>query len=287
MSDLVWKYTRELSICWPNQVKLPTTNTFPALRLSVDCNAVSLFASHLLSGSVGSCRLASLLTPRSPQNGHQLRSQQQQAGISSFIPQSNAFDNNSYFNLDPSQAAKQMAALSAANQARIANSRAPSAPVPLGGTSSGSYLGGINSSNTAVPHDILSGPMSGSTNFQMSNNHVMSSPANTGVMPLLDPSMSQSTSATRNQMQPTASLRQRQHGFLNGLANVMAKRNTPLPPALTGIPTPNYDPNTTVWKMIEPSPTEVGSFRLAGKDVDLFKLWGLVLQHGGGAAVRQ
>lgn len=73
-------------------------------------------------------------------------------------------------------------------------------------------------------------------------------------------------------------------GFLNGVANVMIKLNTPLPPALTGVPAPNYDPATSMFKVIEPS-TEVGAFRLVGRDVDLFKLWGLVMQNGGGHAV--
>ncbi|KAF8912810.1 hypothetical protein CPB84DRAFT_1670865 [Gymnopilus junonius] len=88
----------------------------------------------------------------------------------------------------------------------------------------------------------------------------------------------------RNQPPPNSPLKQRQHGFLQGLAGLMAKRGTPLPPSLTGIPSPNYDPSASVWTIIEPS-GEVGSFRLAGKDIDLFKLWGLVYQHGGGLAV--
>ncbi|KAJ3561107.1 hypothetical protein NP233_g10398 [Leucocoprinus birnbaumii] len=88
--------------------------------------------------------------------------------------------------------------------------------------------------------------------------------------------------------QPSAhapSLKQRQQNFLNGLAGVMAKRNTPLPPTLTGIPTPNYDPNNSPWSYIEPS-AEIGSFRLANQDVSLFKLWGLVMQHGGAQALK-
>ena len=64
----------------------------------------------------------------------------------------------------------------------------------------------------------------------------------------------------------------------------MSKRNTPLPPALTGVPIPDYDHTNSPWKLIEPS-SEVGSFRLAGKDVNLFKLWGLVQHNGGGHAV--
>ena len=80
-------------------------------------------------------------------------------------------------------------------------------------------------------------------------------------------------------------MQQREQGFLQGLHNLMAKRNAPLPPALTGVPVPNYDHSTSPWTAIEPG-SEVGSFKLAGKDVNLFKLWGLVFSHGGGQAVR-
>lgn len=78
--------------------------------------------------------------------------------------------------------------------------------------------------------------------------------------------------------------KQRQTGFLNYVAHVMIKRNSPLPPALTGVQAPTYDPNTSPFKVIEPSQS-VGAFRLAGKDVDLFKLWGLVVQNGGSQQV--
>jgi SWI/SNF chromatin-remodeling complex subunit SWI1 len=98
--------------------------------------------------------------------------------------------------------------------------------------------------------------------------------------------MSQSFSATHTSAHGITPLKQRQQGFLAGLSNVMAKRNAPLPPALTGIAAPNYDPNNSPWKIIEPSPTETGAFRLAGKDVNLFKLWGVVFQAGGGTLVR-
>ncbi|KAI0670013.1 hypothetical protein C8Q78DRAFT_992406 [Trametes maxima] len=41
------------------------------------------------------------------------------------------------------------------------------------------------------------------------------------------------------------------------------------------------------WKSLEVSHTDVGVIRLAGKDVDLFKLWGLIIQFGGGQKVSQ
>ncbi|KAJ7225717.1 hypothetical protein GGX14DRAFT_640560 [Mycena pura] len=100
----------------------------------------------------------------------------------------------------------------------------------------------------------------------------------------LDPTMAHPNAAARN-LNPnqTGSLKQRQAGFLNGLARIMASRGTPLPPALTGVDTPSYDPATTQWKMLEPA--DVGAFRLAGRDIDMLKLWGLAFQHGGGTAL--
>jgi SWI/SNF chromatin-remodeling complex subunit SWI1 len=195
------------------------------------------------------------------------------------------FDPSPYLNLDPSQAAKQIAALNAASQARIANSR-PAPQLNLsGGTNSAPFLGGINSTNyAAANHDLLPNSSASHTTFPMPHNHGL--PPTPNSASFLDPSMSQPSVAARNPQHPSTSLKQRQQGFLHGLANVMAKRGTPLPPALTGVPVPNYDPATSIWKGIEPS-SEVGSFRLAGNDIDLFKLWGLVFQNGGGSVVCQ
>ncbi|TFK41003.1 hypothetical protein BDQ12DRAFT_703844 [Crucibulum laeve] len=225
-----------------------------------------------------------------PQNGGQPRQHQQQqqhqSGLpSSFMSQNPSFDPSSqYFNLDPSQAAKQMAALSAASQARIAaNSRAPSIPLPPGsGTSSGPYLGGINSSSypPGNNNDLLASSANGHANFQMQNTHSIPPTPNPALTSFMDSPMSQSNPARSSAQGPT-SLKQRQQGFLHGLANVMLKRGTPLPSFLTGVGSTNQDASNPTWSMIEPS-SEVGGFRLAGKDVDLFKLWGLVVQHGGG-----
>lgn len=68
----------------------------------------------------------------------------------------------------------------------------------------------------------------------------------------------------------------------------MASRNTPLPPQLTGVPLPaNFDPAQMPWKTLEVSPTDLGVIRLGGKDVDLYRLWILVTNAGGGPAVRK
>ncbi|KAF9229460.1 hypothetical protein BS17DRAFT_688881 [Gyrodon lividus] len=84
-----------------------------------------------------------------------------------------------------------------------------------------------------------------------------------------------------------AIMKQKQRSFLTGLANVHISRGSPLPPILTGVPyPPNYDPETSPWKTVECA-NDIGAFRLAGKDVDLLKLWGIVLQLGGSQKITQ
>jgi len=74
--------------------------------------------------------------------------------------------------------------------------------------------------------------------------------------------------------------------FLSGLAQVHLVRKDPLPPALTGIPYPaGFDITQSRWKSLESSQTEVGSVMLAGKSVDLYKLWATVSAGGGWAKV--
>jgi SWI/SNF chromatin-remodeling complex subunit SWI1 len=85
---------------------------------------------------------------------------------------------------------------------------------------------------------------------------------------------------------PTAAaqgFKSRREDFLKFVAHVMTTRQTPLPSTITGIPSA-YDPASSQWNTIEPT-AEPGGFRLAGKDVDLFKLWQLVLSNGGHSKV--
>lgn len=79
--------------------------------------------------------------------------------------------------------------------------------------------------------------------------------------------------------------KQRQAQFLHSLAVCHNGRGAPLPPALTGVPyPPNYDPHNSPWKALQLT-GDVGVFRLAGRDIELFKLWNTVLSAGGGAKV--
>lgn len=195
-------------------------------------------------------------------------------------------------NLDASAAAKQMASLSAVGLARMAkvppgpSAAHPQAPHSGGVPGSGSYLGAMSPNGHSAGHDSTNansfGGMPGYTNFQASNGTSMAQHQQ-----LNNPSNIPMPGNPGVGGPPAAStLKQRQRNFLNGLTSVMSAKGTPLPPALTGIQNPEYDPNTSHWKILEPSTHEIGAFRLAGKDVDLFKLWGLVFQAGGHERVR-
>jgi SWI/SNF chromatin-remodeling complex subunit SWI1 len=102
-----------------------------------------------------------------------------------------------------------------------------------------------------------------------------------------DPFMSQTGQQIVRQRQPQQQPQlQHKKQFLNGLASVHLARKDPLPPALTGIPYPvGFDPNQSRWKSLESSQTEPGSVMLAGKPVDLYKLYAAVNAGGGWAKV--
>jgi len=226
------------------------------------------------------------------QNASPTRSQPQ-SGFPSYMSQtaihpSSGFDSTNYF--DSAVAAKQMAAFNDPSRVHITNSR--SALAPGGALSSGQFLASgpsLNQQNnnaSSIGHDPSAMP----PNFQLPNHPHHAIPSTN--FPLVDPSIAQSNMTLRpsqsaqNTHSNAQSMFLRQRNFLSGLANVMARRGVPLPPALTGIQS-NFDPNNTPWKIIEPSPGLIGSFRLAGKDVDMYKLWGAVFQLGGGAKVCQ
>lgn len=85
-------------------------------------------------------------------------------------------------------------------------------------------------------------------------------------------------------MPPQDMTRQR-HGMLRVVAGAVAStRNIALPPALTGVPNPNYNPNNSPFGWLDI--VEVGILRLLGKEVDLLRLWNIVLNRGGTAKVR-
>lgn len=139
-----------------------------------------------------------------------------------------------------SWATKQMAALNAANQVRLA-SRSSS-----GNMSVQSEFGGISTQTLdQYPNNLQDGP---------------------------------------RPPQPNQSqiIQGRQRSFLGSLGALMVQRGTPLPPQLTGVPYPaGFDASKSLFNVLDVSPTDFGTIRLTGKDVDLFKLWTLVFQSGG------
>ncbi|KIK71140.1 hypothetical protein GYMLUDRAFT_235505 [Collybiopsis luxurians FD-317 M1] len=146
--------------------------------------------------------------------------------------------------LDAAQA-KQMAALTAVGQAR-----------QQGNLKGSSLVSGANSTNPG----LFFGPTPN-----------QAPPAS----PLLERSMTQNP-PTR----PQNLFREKANSFTASLASLFAKRNQPLPPALTGVPTPNYDPISSPFKDIQTG-SEPGIFKIAGKDLHLFQLWSVVWQRGG------
>lgn len=141
-----------------------------------------------------------------------------------------------YFSLDPTSAAKQMAALNATSQLRRTSQS--------GGTSE-TIFGPRQSSASVAPSESLDSLAHQQRNF---------------------PNPAQVTRSRRDE-------------FYRFLTNVMNARGTPLPPFVTGIQAP-FDPMQSRWGSLEPS-SEPGGFKLNGKDVDLFKLWHLVMANGG------
>lgn len=181
-----------------------------------------------------------------------------------------------------------MAALNAAGlqrQLTNPNGRAPPSHMPIGSTSSGSFHPGMSHNQQSSLHQDPSLNMPFNPAVPLSAHQPSNySPANTQLAtPSLDPT-GRSNLAPR---QPNAAMiKQKQRGFLSNLATHHNSRGMPLPPALTGVPyPPNYDPANSCWKNLECVPGEIGIFRLGGKDIELLKLWAIVLQYGGGVKV--
>ncbi|GBE78317.1 hypothetical protein SCP_0112020 [Sparassis crispa] len=160
--------------------------------------------------------------------------------------------------------AKQMAALQATSLAKAGNRSAP------GGTSV-PYFGGMQSSAHPRP-DAPQDPrhsLGALSDFQQPGHHP-------------NPNNMQASNAAMQHMLQMQKKRQ----WLQGLANVMNQRNAPLPPPLTGVPYPaTFDPTHSLWKNLDI--VDIGVVRLASKEVDLYKLWAVVLQAGGGSKLTQ
>jgi len=67
--------------------------------------------------------------------------------------------------------------------------------------------------------------------------------------------------------------------FLNILSELHARKGTPLPPELTGIPNDAYDYSASHWRSLELT-SEPGVIRVGSNELDLFKLWQVLLSLG-------
>ncbi|KZT30349.1 hypothetical protein NEOLEDRAFT_1082167 [Neolentinus lepideus HHB14362 ss-1] len=192
-----------------------------------------------------------------PQNGQQTR----QTGVP-FL-QAGGQEGGQLYSLDPSAAAKQMAALNAANLAKMSNRSAPGGTsVPFLGTSSLAQQNDPNLSFNGHDYNIQAQPHPHPFPQSPDLKITHPPPANPALM------LQQQQQAKRR-------------NFLVSLAQVHNHRNAPLPPTLTGIPSATYDPTTSPWKALDISQSDAGLIRVAGKEVDLFRLWTLVNGAGG------
>ena len=215
---------------------------------------------------------------------------------------------------------KQMAALNAANIAKMANRSAPgSAQSPVLAQSSSGYFGGnsllyqsngnMTAPNLAIPSPTdqhlqssslsdfsahqsqQQGPGPGLSIFQQNMN--VQPPSSMSIATPISaaqqnafPDPNNRSTPVPNQQAAQMQMHKRKQ-FIQTLGSLMIQRNQPLPQALTGVPIPpGIDPNASPWKNLEPSQTEVGAIRLAGKDFDLYKFFGIVFQNGGAMKVR-
>ncbi|EPQ60847.1 hypothetical protein GLOTRDRAFT_118924 [Gloeophyllum trabeum ATCC 11539] len=226
-----------------------------------------------------------------PHNGQRPPSQHQQAvPFLQGSPSHNGQEGSQFYSLDPSAAAKQMAALNAANLAKMTNRSAPGGTsVPFLGTSSinqPNLLSRPDASSSGHDPNSISNPTIPLFNLQAQPHHATSPPNNTIFPGTPDSQMTQpGLPPHANALMLQQQQQQKRRNFLQSLAHVHNVRNAPLPPALTGIPSANYDPSTSPWKALDISSNDVGVIRVAGRDVDLFRLWTAVNGAGGAQKV--
>lgn len=216
---------------------------------------------------------------------------------------------------------KQMAALNAANIAKMANRSAPgSAQSPVLAQSSSGYFGGNSllyqsNGNMTAPNLTIPSPsdqhlqssslsdfsahptqqqgggpglsiFQQNVNAQPPNSMSVARPISAGPQHAFPDPNHRSTPIPNQQVAQMQQMQKRKQ-FIQTLGSLMIQRGQPLPQSLTGVPIPaGIDPNASPWKNLEPSQTEVGAIRLAGKDFDLYKFFGIVFQTGGGMKVR-
>ncbi|KZV86439.1 hypothetical protein EXIGLDRAFT_752822 [Exidia glandulosa HHB12029] len=82
-----------------------------------------------------------------------------------------------------------------------------------------------------------------------------------------------------NAAQQHQQYRERVQNFFKFVAQYMNTRGLVLPPFISGLNTPPYDPNGSPFAWLEPG-SHMSTVKVADRDVDLFKLWQLVWSGG-------
>ena len=144
---------------------------------------------------------------------------------------------------------RQLDAIGAAEKYRAAASSVPSTTTPTSATST------VNISSAA-----LQPPTTSSTTMVPSHVVSMVAAVNAPLAATLDPQ--------RGKPQ-----------FLNILSELHSRKGTPLPPDLIGIPNDAYDYSTSQWRILELT-SEPGVIRVGSNELDLFKLWQVLLSLG-------
>ncbi|KAL5495485.1 hypothetical protein ACEPAI_948 [Sanghuangporus weigelae] len=204
--------------------------------------------------------------------------------INPFPPSFPSQDAALFDGLDASSS-KQLAALAAAANARRAQAQAQAAH---GGPSSANFVGGITPSQSFRQDQLQSFPPSAIVNQQTSFPSAGLPPSGPpNMQPSIPPQANQFAQRQQlTQQQAVALNKNRRMSFLQGLNRVMASRGMPLPSGITGVES-GYDPTApSPWSNVEPA-SEPGGVKLAGKDIDLYRLWGMVVSLGGATRVHQ
>jgi hypothetical protein len=66
--------------------------------------------------------------------------------------------------------------------------------------------------------------------------------------------------------------------LLKMLAELFVRKGAPLPPALTGYPTPSWNPVTSQFRF--ELGADKGVLKIAGQDVELFRIWHVLYTNG-------
>lgn len=198
---------------------------------------------------------------------------------------------NAFFNGLDASSSKQLALLNATAQARAAHAQA----AVTAGQTSANFIGGTDGGprpdNTfpSRAHQLpAAAALASSYNMQQSG-----TPGSAPGMAQQSPTPAMGASArqqlTPQQQQQMAMIqKQRRIAFLQNLSRTYASQHIPLPSSISGIEAPP-DPNAVFpspWRDLEPA-SEPGGVKFAGRDVDLFRLWSMVLSAGGASKMNQ